>query len=118
MFVIDRATTEWKERGYGTFRINERQYEDPEKSPQVRLLMRTDTIGRVILNLKPFERMQLKHDRAFVTFVGFEVEQKQDGPPEPKLISYALRLRNDTAATKLYGEIKKHISNFQNSSQD
>lgn len=100
MFVLDTVSGGWKERGAGTVRINQKEEDD---KLQTRLVMRTDSVYRVILNLLLFEGMKvfIMQDK-FVRFAGFE---KQDDSSEPKLVSYALRLSNPSIANELCGEI-------------
>lgn len=101
---MDTITGSWKERGVGTFRINMKEEDD---KLQTRLVMRTDSVYRVILNLLLFEGMKvfIMQDK-FVRFAGFE---KQDDDSETKLVSYALRLSNPTLARDLCEQINACI---------
>ncbi|KAI7907871.1 putative death-receptor fusion protein-domain-containing protein [Cokeromyces recurvatus] len=78
LFTLDTASGNWKERGVGIFRINVKD-EDEEKGMQARLVMRTDSVYRLILNLLLFEGMKvfIMQDK-FVRFAGFESETKED----------------------------------------
>lgn len=100
LLVLDTTTGNWKERGVGTFRIN---MKEEDKKLQTRLVMRTDSVFRVILNLLLFEGMKvfIMQDK-FVRFAGFE---KQDDNAETKLVSYALKLSNPTIANEVCDQI-------------
>lgn len=104
LLVLDTTTGNWKERGVGTFRIN---MKEEDKKLQTRLVMRTDSVFRVILNLLLFEGMKvfIMQDK-FVRFSGFE---KQDDNSETKLVSYALRLSNPTIAKEVCNQINSCI---------
>lgn len=108
---MDPNTNNWKERGVGTIRINMKEEENSSKL-QTRLVMRADSVFRVILNLLLFEGMKvfIMQDK-FVRFAGFETETKEDGTSETKLISYALKLSNSTIARELCNQIISCIPN-------
>lgn len=114
---MDTATGNWKERGVGTFRINMKE-EETKKVLQTRLVMRTDSVYRVILNLLLFEGMKvfIMQDK-FVRFAGFETETKEDGTVETKLISFALKLSNPSIAHEVCDRIIEHIPRHSSSSQ-
>jgi Ran-binding protein 3 len=116
LLVLDTRTGNWKERGVGTFRINMK--EDAKKVLQTRLVMRTDSVYRVILNLLLFEGMKvfIMQDK-FVRFAGFETETKEDGTVETKLISFALKLSNPNVAQEVCDRINEHIPLPASSSQ-
>ncbi|CAO3590065.1 unnamed protein product [Absidia cylindrospora] len=95
LLVLDTTTNNWKERGAGTFRINVKEVETTEQTTtQSRLVMRADSVYRLILNLLLFTEMKvfIMQDR-FVRFAGFESETKEDGTNNPKLVNYALKVR-------------------------
>lgn len=117
LLVLDTASGNWKERGVGTFRINMRE-EETRNVLQTRLVMRTDSVYRVILNLLLFEGMKvfIMQDK-FVRFAGFEKETKEDGTVETKLISYALKLSNPSVAHEVCERITEHIPRHTTSSQ-
>lgn len=105
LLVLDTATSNWKERGVGTFRINHN-----EETDQARLVMRTDSVYRLILNLKLFKGMKvfIMQDK-FVRFAGFEAEVKEDNTSETKLINFALKLSNPSVAK----EVSERISTLR-----
>lgn len=109
LLVLDTASGNWKERGVGTLRIN---MKEEETKLQTRLVMRADSVFRVILNLLLFEGMKvfIMQDK-FVRFAGFETETKEDGTSETKLVSYALKLSNSTIARELCDQIIACIPN-------
>ncbi|KAI8979249.1 hypothetical protein BDF20DRAFT_912873 [Mycotypha africana] len=107
LFILQDSA--WKERGVGTFRINLREDEQSGKV-QTRLVMRTESVFRVILNLLLFEGMKVfLMQEKFVRFAGFETEKKEDGTTETKLVSYALRLNNPAIAQETADYIRAHI---------
>ncbi|CEP08347.1 hypothetical protein [Parasitella parasitica] len=117
LLVLDTASGNWKERGVGTFRINVKEEEEDdeqegEKSTklQTRLVMRTDSVYRVILNLQLFPGMKvfIMQDR-FVRFAGFETDVDQDGVPATKLVSFALKLGNPSVAGEVCQQIISYI---------
>ncbi|KAI8341978.1 hypothetical protein BC941DRAFT_177622 [Chlamydoabsidia padenii] len=111
LLVLDSNTNNWKERGSGTFRINVKELElDGRTTCQARLVMRADSVYRLILNLLLFAEMKvfIMQDR-FVRFAGFESETKEDGTLETKLVNYALKVANPSAAQELYHQITSRI---------
>lgn len=92
LYVMEQSTGNWKERGTGTMRINTK--ETASGVQQTRIVMRADTVFRVILNLPMFEGMKflIMQDK-FVRFAGFETVVKEDGQSETNLVNYALRVR-------------------------
>ncbi|KAK4519762.1 DNA repair helicase RAD25 [Mucor velutinosus] len=105
LLVLDTTSGNWKERGVGTFRINMKE-EEAKKVLQTRLVMRTDSVYRVILNLLLFQGMKvfIMQDK-FVRFAGFETEVKEDGTSETKLVSFALKLSNPSIAKEVCEQI-------------
>ncbi|GAN06253.1 conserved hypothetical protein [Mucor ambiguus] len=105
LLVLDAASGNWKERGVGTFRINMKE-EENKKVLQTRLVMRTDSVYRVILNLLLFQGMKvfIMQDK-FVRFAGFETNVKEDGTSETKLVSFALKLSNPSIAKEVCEQI-------------
>lgn len=99
LLVLDTKSNQWKERGSGTFRVNVKAV-----TSQVRLVMRTDSVYRLILNLLLFPEIKvfLMQER-FVRFAGFESETKEDGSQETKLVNYALKVMNDLVIAKGHG---------------
>ncbi|KAI8063421.1 uncharacterized protein B0P05DRAFT_240042 [Gilbertella persicaria] len=97
LLVLDNNN--WKERGVGTFRIN-------MKEDKARLVMRTDSVYRLILNLGLFKGMKvcMMQDK-FVRFAGFETETKEDGTTDTKLVSFALKLSNAGVAKETCDQI-------------
>ncbi|KAI8097284.1 putative death-receptor fusion protein-domain-containing protein [Halteromyces radiatus] len=80
LLVLDTTSNNWKERGSGTFRINVKDVEiSGTTSSQARLVMRADSVYRLILNLLLFAEMKvfIMQDR-FVRFAGFESEMKEN----------------------------------------
>ncbi|KAI8890218.1 PH domain-like protein [Backusella circina FSU 941] len=98
LYVMDN-TQNWKERGVGTFRLNKHENES-------RLVMRTDSVYRLILNLKLFPGMKIfiMQDK-FIRFGTLETETNEDGTSETKLVNYALKLGSASTAQ----EICQHI---------
>ncbi|KAG0187545.1 hypothetical protein DFQ28_006134, partial [Apophysomyces sp. BC1034] len=105
LLVLDTATGNWKERGSGTMRINTAENAE-KRSVLTRLVMRADSVFRVILNVQIFAGMQVFiMQEKFVRFAGFETEIKEDGETEQKLVNYALRVSNAAAAEELRNQI-------------
>jgi hypothetical protein len=96
LLVLDTKSNHWKERGSGTFRINVKN-----ATSQARLVMRTDSVYRLILNLLLFPEIKvfLMQER-FVRFAGFESETKEDGSLETKLVNYALKVNENSGRNK------------------
>ncbi|KAF7728733.1 hypothetical protein EC973_005570 [Apophysomyces ossiformis] len=104
LLVLDTVTSNWKERGAGTLRINTSDRAQ-DNSFTTRLVMRADSVFRLILNVKIFPGMQVFiMQEKFVRFAGFETETK-DGKTETKLVNYALRVSNAAAAEELRDQI-------------
>ncbi|SAM05672.1 hypothetical protein [Absidia glauca] len=105
LLVLDTKSNYWKERGSGTFRINVKN-----TTSQARLVMRTDSVYRLILNLLLFPEIKvfLMQER-FVRFAGFESETKEDGSLETKLVNYALKMGNPVEASELCHRITSRI---------
>ncbi|KAL9548456.1 hypothetical protein MBANPS3_005669 [Mucor bainieri] len=105
LLVLDAVSGNWKERGVGTFRINMKE-EETKKVLQTRLVMRTDSVYRLILNLLLFQGMKvfIMQDK-FVRFAGFETNVKEDGTAETKLVSFALKLSNPSIAKEVCEQI-------------
>lgn len=118
LLVLDAASGNWKERGVGTFRINMKE-EETKKVLQTRLVMRTDSVYRVILNLLLFQGMKvfIMQDK-FVRFAGFETEVKEDGTSETKLVSFALKLSNPSIAKEVCEQIISCIPHSSSSGSD
>ncbi|ORZ05816.1 hypothetical protein BCR42DRAFT_427822 [Absidia repens] len=117
LLILDSTTSNWKERGAGTLRINVKEMESTEGkgSSQTRLVMRTDSVYRLILNLLLFSEMKafIMQDR-FVRFAGFESETKEDGSVDTKLVNYALKVTNPFAAQELHYQISSRIPSKSN----
>ncbi|KAI8638630.1 hypothetical protein BD408DRAFT_446621 [Parasitella parasitica] len=105
LLVLDTASGNWKERGVGTLRINVKEKE-PKKQLRTRLVMRVDSVYRVILNLQLFPGMKafIMQDK-FVRFAGFETEVDQDGVTGTRLVSFALKLSNPSVAKEVCEQI-------------
>ncbi|KAL7318128.1 hypothetical protein PS15m_004389 [Mucor circinelloides] len=118
LLVLDTASGNWKERGVGTFRINMKE-EETKKVLQTRLVMRTDSVYRVILNLLLFQGMKvfIMQDK-FVRFAGFETEIKEDGTSEAKLVSFALKLSNPSLAKEVCQQIISCIPHSSSGDDD
>lgn len=86
--------------------------EEGHSKTQTRLVMRADSVFRVILNLLLFEGMKvfIMQDK-FVRFAGFETETKEDGTSETKMVNYALKLSNSAVAKELCDQIISCIPN-------
>ncbi|KAI8393716.1 uncharacterized protein BYT42DRAFT_16340 [Radiomyces spectabilis] len=103
LLVLDTTTDTWKERGVGTLRINQKEFDD--KPPQTRLVMRADSVFRLILNLLLFPKMKVFiMQEKFVRFVAIE---KMDD--KATLVNYALRVANPAAAQELCDQITSFI---------
>ncbi|CAO3651154.1 unnamed protein product [Cunninghamella echinulata] len=114
LLILDTKTNNWKERGSGTLHINVKEIEE-KSTTQTRLIMRADSVYRLILNLLLFAEMKvfIMQER-FVRFAGFESEQKEDGTSETKLVNYALKVANPAAANELHDQIKSRIPSSSN----
>ncbi|ORX55178.1 PH domain-like protein [Hesseltinella vesiculosa] len=102
LLVLDGSN--WKERGTGTLRIN------CKGSAHTRLVMRADSVFRLILNLSLFAEMKvfIMQER-FVRFAAFEPVTNEDGSSETKLVNYALKCPNRVAAEELLDHITLRI---------
>ncbi|ORE07385.1 PH domain-like protein [Rhizopus microsporus var. microsporus] len=108
LLILDGPSGNWKERGVGTFRINVK--EENKSAPQARLVMRTDSVYRLILNLLLFEGMKVFiMQEKFVRFAGFEKTTKEDGSSDTKLVNFALKLSNPSVAKEVYETIMAHV---------
>ncbi|RHZ59060.1 hypothetical protein Glove_365g106 [Diversispora epigaea] len=88
---------QWKERGVGTLRLN--YPKNNKKSP--RLVMRSDNVFRVILNVSLFNGMKIERSQdKFVKLFAFE----------GKLVHFAIKLSNSNAANELYEAIMDAIT--------
>ncbi|RHZ78486.1 hypothetical protein Glove_164g58 [Diversispora epigaea] len=94
----------WKERGIGILRLNySRNY---EKSP--RLVMRTENVLKVILNIALFHGMHVERSQEkFVRLFAFEGDL---------LVHLAIKLSNSNAADDLYEAIMDAIPSAQSQS--
>ncbi|RHZ73289.1 hypothetical protein Glove_232g114 [Diversispora epigaea] len=87
----------WKERGFGILKLNYSRNE--EKSP--RLVMRADSVLKVILNVALFHGMHVERSQEkFIRLFAFE--GKGDS-----LVHLAIKLSNCNEAEDLYEAIKK-----------
>ncbi|KAI8074981.1 hypothetical protein BC940DRAFT_2586 [Gongronella butleri] len=102
LLMLDSKTKNWKECGTGTLRVNRKKH-----TRQTRLVMRADSVFRLILNQLLFAEMKAKimQDR----FVQFSAFQTTDDGSQPKLVSYALKLPNHMVAQELLDHITSHI---------
>ncbi|CAO3700671.1 unnamed protein product [Rhizopus stolonifer] len=109
LLILDGNTGNWKERGVGTFRINTKD-EENKSTPQARLVMRADSVYKLILNLLLFPGMKVFiMQEKFVRFAGFEKISNEDGADETKLVNFALKLSNSFAAQEVYETISAHL---------
>lgn len=99
LFVMDGS--EWKERGVGTLRLNTKTDAADERL-SVRMVMRSDAVHRLILNVSLFPDMSvtLAQDK-FIRFSAFE-----DGKPR----HYTVRTGNPTQGRELHQQIVDAIS--------
>ncbi|KAI9246126.1 hypothetical protein BY458DRAFT_79676, partial [Sporodiniella umbellata] len=108
LLILDGNTGNWKERGVGSFRINTK--EEDKSTPQTRLVMRADSVYRLILNLLLFPGMKVFiMQEKFVRFAGFEKSTKEDGTEETKLVNFALKLSNSSVAQDVFETISAHL---------
>jgi Ran-binding protein 3 len=98
LLVIDGKSDNWKERGTGTLRINTKK---TNGTSATRLLMRADSVFRVILNVPLFSGMKVWiMQEKFVRFAAFEQaepsEEKKDDESSAlgsrKLVNYAVKV--------------------------
>ncbi|KAI9018022.1 hypothetical protein CLU79DRAFT_761256 [Phycomyces nitens] len=92
LLALDTQSGNWKERGSGTLHINMKNTNQNGEC-RTRLVMRADSVYRVILNLALFPGMKaFIMQEKFVRFAGFETETKENGETEAVLVNYALRV--------------------------
>ena len=103
LYAIDLTSSDkaWKERGVGLLKLN-------RKANKFRLVLRTDGVLKVKLNLPLLPKMQVSkgfesslHTEKFVRIAGIE-----DG----KAHQFALRCGTETARDELYNELSTVIS--------
>jgi len=97
LYVMD--ANEWKERGVGQLRVNtKRDYSGAESKTSVRLVMRSEAVLRLILNVSLFPGMQvtLSQDK-FVRLSAFE---------EGQLKHFTIRVANAALGKELHEAIK------------
>ncbi|WFD49406.1 hypothetical protein GLX27_004086 [Malassezia furfur] len=88
----------WKERGTGVLKLNRKAGGD---ATSARLVMRSDAVLRVILNVKLFAGMQCHVEQErFLRIVAME----QDG-----LVHFALKLANAHEAESFLAELQQNI---------
>jgi RanBP1 domain len=100
LLVMDGKSDNWKERGTGTLRINTKK---THGNSSTRLVMRADSVFRVILNVPLFVGMKVWiMQEKFVRFAAFEtVESVESGDKKDdaatsgstKLVNYALKVK-------------------------
>ncbi|KAL0078458.1 hypothetical protein J3Q64DRAFT_1766441 [Phycomyces blakesleeanus] len=106
LLALDTQSGNWKERGSGTLHINMKDTNRIGAQQHTRLVMRADSVYRVILNLALFPGMKVFiMQEKFVRFAGFETETKENGETEAVLVNYALRVRDPSAAQELCDQI-------------
>ncbi|KAI8985420.1 hypothetical protein BDB01DRAFT_788168 [Pilobolus umbonatus] len=115
LFIVDNKKGSIKERGVGTFRIKAKD-EESKRSTHTRLLMRADSVFKVILNISlyPGMKIELAQER-FIRFMAFEQENKADGSIETIPVHYALRLNSPATARRVYDEITSCIPDSESS---
>ncbi|KAM3588698.1 hypothetical protein VKS41_001138 [Umbelopsis sp. WA50703] len=115
LLVIDGKSDNWKERGTGTLRINTKK---TNGTSATRLLMRADSVFRVILNVPLFSGMKVWiMQEKFVRFAAFEQaepsEEKKDDESSAlgsrKLVNYAVKVASPSSAQDLYDMIIAHV---------
>ncbi|KAI8148531.1 hypothetical protein BJV82DRAFT_592430 [Fennellomyces sp. T-0311] len=89
LYEMDGTTGSWKERGVGTLRIKEHK----EDTLRRRVVMRADSVYRLILNIRlvswlKFDIMQEK----FVQFGAIEMGATEDGKSEKRFRKFALKV--------------------------
>lgn len=99
LLVIDGKSDNWKERGTGTLRINTKK---TDGTSATRLIMRADSVFRVILNVPLFPGMKVWiMQEKFVRFAAFEQadpseDKKKDDDSSAlgsrKLVNYAVKV--------------------------
>ncbi|KAI8576063.1 hypothetical protein K450DRAFT_258709 [Umbelopsis ramanniana AG] len=116
LLVMDGTSDSWKERGTGTLRINTKK---THGNSATRLVMRADSVFRVILNVPLFVGMKVWiMQEKFVRFAAFEsVESVEVGDKKDdaaasgstKLVNYALKVGSTSSAQDLYDMIIAHL---------
>ncbi|KAF9355914.1 hypothetical protein BGX34_010189 [Mortierella sp. NVP85] len=95
LYADVEKTHSWKERGKGTFRINVNM----KDTSRARLVMRTDGVLRLILNVAIFPEMNaVITGEKYVRFVGIE-----DGTPIP----FLLKVKDAQVANEVVDNIKQ-----------
>jgi hypothetical protein len=82
---------QWKERGVGTLKVNKNE------NSMYRLLMRTEAVFKLILNVRIFKEMLIQLRDNFVEIAAFE-----DG----KLKKFLIKLRNNSISEEMYQKLK------------
>ncbi|KAG2175667.1 hypothetical protein INT43_001314 [Umbelopsis isabellina] len=115
LLVIDGKSENWKERGTGTLRINTKK---TNGTSATRLIMRADSVFRVILNVPLFPGMKVWiMQEKFVRFAAFEQadpseDKKNDDSSalgSRKLVNYAVKVASSSSAQDLYDMIIAHL---------
>ncbi|KAJ2809358.1 hypothetical protein H4R20_000168 [Coemansia guatemalensis] len=96
--LYELSAENWKERGGGQFKVNQRN-NDPMRC---RLVMRTDQTFRLILNVPLFAGMKLGSERRFVRFTCLDTENM-------KPVTFALRFASEAIATEAHDQIAQAI---------
>lgn len=95
LYMLDKSHA-WKERGTGTLKINRH-----EASQATRMVMRSDAVLRVILNVQLFPGMQCDLDQErFIRIAAME---------EGGLSHLALKLANASEAAALQEQLHAYI---------
>ncbi|KAI9490498.1 hypothetical protein BDB00DRAFT_551685 [Zychaea mexicana] len=115
LYEMEGTTGNWKERGVGTLRIKQHK----ENSERRRVVMRADSVYRLILNIRlvswlKFEIMQER----FVRFGAIEMETNENGTAERKFRSFALKVANPTAADDLLNNLVSSLPNEDEKAKD
>ncbi|KAH8553415.1 hypothetical protein BGW37DRAFT_555485 [Umbelopsis sp. PMI_123] len=116
LLVMDGNSDNWKERGTGNLRINTKKTNGHSAT---RLVMRADSVFRVILNVPLFAGMKIWiMQEKFVRFAAFETVEPTEGGDKKdeaatsgstKLVNYALKVGSATSAQDLYDMIIAHL---------
>ncbi|KAG2186686.1 hypothetical protein INT44_002912 [Umbelopsis vinacea] len=116
LLVMDGSSDSWKERGTGTLRINTKK---THGNSATRLVMRADSVFRVILNVPLFVGMKVWiMQEKFVRFAAFETVESVEGGEKKddaaasgstKLVNYALKVGSTSSAQDLYDMIIAHL---------
>ncbi|KAI9839232.1 MAG: hypothetical protein M1819_003225 [Sarea resinae] len=94
---------EWKERGTGTFKLNIPEAGADGEGKKARLLMRTEQVYKVILNI-PIKDLEVQTKGRSLTFI--EVDEHS------KPILLQLRTRNEDVAKEALEQIRKEQENL------